>query len=411
MGARKIAAVVSAFVIVGAAVAYAALELGDRGYHVRLVMPSAAQLYTGSPVWVEGQRVGQVEKLGTRDGKAVVTIGVNDDVAPLHTGTTFRVEWKSLIGERVVTIYRGPERNPTIPNGAMYQARSLQIELDQVLAALDAPTRKHLTSLLRNLNDTTKGNEENIQQTLQSAGPAINGLGDVLDAVGRDGPAIKQLVSQMRQVSGTLADKPGDIRRTVRSFTRVTGAVSTKQQAVRQAISVLPSTLNEARRTLDDVPAASKPTVALLKTLQPSTRRLPTVSTQLNGVLGDLRPVVSDLRPTLAAANRLLGRTPTMLDSAHAVLPGMTQAVGKLRPAVRFLRPYTPEAVGWLTNWGQAFAAYDSQGHYWSSVMAPGLNANDESVAMPPGFHTASTPPPGQLVDQPWTDANGNGMR
>src|SRR3978361_2253765 len=71
-------------------------------YKVNLVLPSAAQLVSGSPVWVNGLMAGAVEDTRVEDGKAVVEISLSKEFAPLREGATTWIEWYSAVGERVV---------------------------------------------------------------------------------------------------------------------------------------------------------------------------------------------------------------------------------------------------------------------------------------------------------------------
>ncbi len=40
------------------------------------------------------------------------------------------------------------------------------------------------------------------------------------------------------------------------------------------------------------------------------------------------------------------------------------QAMKQGQPVIDFLRPYTPDLVGWFRDFGQAAANYDANGHY-----------------------------------------------
>ncbi|MGH3520905.1 MAG: MlaD family protein [Haloechinothrix sp.] len=410
LGRTKLIAGVLA-VATGVAGGYAWLA-GTEDYEVTLVMPSAAQLAVGSPVWIDGAKAGQVSDLDVRDGKAIVTAAVAEEHAPLHAGTTSRVEWKSALGERMLTLYRGSAKNPAIPDGGMIEGHSRQIEVDQVLAALDKPTREHLRSLIKQLNGTFgQGSENDLRRSLNEAGPALRALGSVLAAVGKDGPAIKALVKRLDRMTGALAARRADVSGTVRNLTSATGSLASRESALSEALAEMPATLRTARGTLDKLPKTSEATVPLLQDLRSPTGRLKSVARNLSPVLRDLTPALADLTPTLAAAERLLGSTPALLDTGRRVLPGATSAFREYQPAVAFMRPYTPELVGWFANWGMNFAPYDSQGHVWSATLAPGSNGNNESLVRPPGASTSSSPYPGEVVGQPWTDAHGSGMR
>jgi phospholipid/cholesterol/gamma-HCH transport system substrate-binding protein len=385
--------------------------VGDDSYEVNLVMPSAAQLSERTPVWVNGHHAGQVTNLAVKDGKAVVTVEIDDDFAPLHDGTTSRVEWVSAVGERVLTVYPGKSGNAQIPEGAFVETKSRQVEVDQVLATLDAPTRKRLTSLFAELNKTVGGHEADLKATIEGAAGTVGALGEVLRAVGDDGPAIRSLVRQLSNLTGLAASRRGDIADTVHNLNLLSAAVAGQQTSLSQTLDRLPEVLRTARGTLGKVPAASTETVGLLEDLKPATALLPGVGANLAPTLVDLRPTVAELRPLLGAADLLLQQTPGLLDSTHQVLPTFTDFVRDLGPALSFLRPYTPEGVGGLHNWGQAFAPYDGAGHTWAGLLAPGTNALNESFVPLPTSRQNPEPKPGQPVGQPWTDATGSEIR
>lgn len=409
-GGRLLGALVTVAVVAGG---FAWLAARHDGYRVRIVMPNAANLLSGSQVEIKGTPVGRVTGLETRDGKAVVTVSVDGSHAPLRSGTTAQVEWRGLLGERVVELQPAPAANSPIPSGAMIEAGSEQVELDQVLAALDPATRTHLDSTVRQLDASLRAHSGDLRATLASAGPAVQELGEVLKAVGQDGPAIKNLIAALRKVTAPLAERQAKIRRTVADLTATTGSIAAEQERLRQALAELPSTLAAADQTMRAVPPAVDSTVPLLRDLRPATDRLTSVAKNLSPLLTDLRPAIADLRPALGSANTLLRSTPALLDTTHDVLPGATTAVTRLDPAVDFLRPYTPDLVGWLSNWGAAFGNYDSQGHYFHGLVVVGTNVLDDNPGIAVGLKGGpkSTPPPGMASGEGWVDANGSGPR
>lgn len=411
MAIRK-AFVVSAFVVLVAFLG-GYLLTGANSYNLRLVMPSAAQLLDGSPVWINGKKAGTVSHVDVKDGKAVVTASISDEMAPLHDGTTTKVEWNTVLGERVVTIVPGPEQNAVIPSGALYEAQTSQVEIDQVLSALDTPTRERVNSLLAGLRGTVQGREPDIQASLRTAGPALDALGEVLAAVGRDGPAIRQLASSVHNLMQPIAARQDQVRSTVDSLTTFTGNLARQQSQLRAGLDELPPTLDTVKATLDKVPAASKSATGLLEDLKPGMDRLPGVAENLSPVMKDLKPVSAQLRPTFGALAELLRYTPDFIDVGHDALPSTAHLLDQLGPAVEFLRPYTPEFIGTFQNWAQDSAGYDSQGHVWGvnlSQVGP-MTLNEQSNQLPPVMKVDPKPAPGAAVGQPWTDANGNGMR
>jgi phospholipid/cholesterol/gamma-HCH transport system substrate-binding protein len=406
LGGAALAVVVAAGVVV--------LVTQDSADHqLQIVMPNAANLLDGSRVEINGAQVGDVTGLATRDGQAVVTVTVDQAHWPLHAGTGAQVQWRGLLGERVLELTPAAAKNPEIPSGGMITAGTEQVELDQVLAALDPATRAHLDSTVRQLDQSLKAHPDDVKNTLSAAGPAVAELGEVLKAVGQDGPAITNLIANLKQTMDPLAARQTKVKQIISDLDAATSSMAGEQAQLQQALSQLPATLGSAQKTMAGVPSAVDATVPLLKDLRPSTQQLTSVAKTLSPLLVDLRPTMADLRPTLDAAGTLLQYTPTLLDSAHAVLPGVTQAAAQLNPAVTFLRPYTPDIVGWLSNWGAAFANFDSQGHYFHGIVQVGTNILDDNPGVVVGLKGGpnSTPAPGMASGQGWTDANGSGPR
>jgi phospholipid/cholesterol/gamma-HCH transport system substrate-binding protein len=391
-----------------------AWSLSSEDYRVSVLLPSAANVVEGSPVLMNGFQTGEVASIKVQDGKARVELALDSDHSPLHDGAKVEVEWRALLSERHISVTDGPENNAAIPAGGMLKGEmQTPMELDQVLAALDPPTRARLSSLVKRLDGTLTGNEKDLRSTLKTSGPAVAALGDVLRGLGTDGPAIKQMVTRVNSMVGTLTERDGDLRNIVNGLSTLSAETAGQRQKLSDSLTALPGTLDTANRTLGNVPGVVDKVAPLLDDLRPATERLPGVAGNLAPVLRDLRPLVGELRPTLAAADALLDTTPGLLDSAHPVVAGLNSAVGAMLPAVEFLRPYTPELTANFTNWGSAMANYDQNSHYsrlhisaspQSVNLNPGLN-------LPPGFVNRPYPFPGEAGRQPWTDAFGSGVK
>ncbi|WP_082605699.1 MlaD family protein [Nocardioides sp. Root190] len=394
------------------AVAIAGTAKANDDYTVDVVLPSATNLVPGSPVKIDGFDAGKVSELKVRDGKAVVTVTVSDDFAPLHDGTSAKISWKALLGERILDLSPGDDKAAELPDGAVIKGATDRVELDQVLAALDADTRKQLNGLIVRLDASFEGSESDLQQTLAAAGPSLEALGQVLSAVGDDGAAIRKLVTRTADMAEIVAQRDEDVRGAIDGFSAGVEAVSTRQEELGRALVELPSTLSQARKTLDSVPGTVDVAQPLLDDLKPAASRLPGVARELAPVLTDLRPVAAQLRPTLESLAPLLRITPGLLDSTHSVLPQAEDALVSLAPALDFVRPYTPELVGWLSNWGSAAGNYDSNGHYLRAFIQFGATSlNINPGIMPPGVTNQHHRLPGQNEKQPWTDANGSALR
>lgn len=393
-------------------VAAGAWFLLGNSYTVKVALPSATNIVKGGTLQLNGWDAGEVKSIEARDDQAILTLSIKREYAPLHEGTVITVPWKAVLGERIVEITDGPATNATIPDGGLIKGQMAKpTEVDQVLNALDAPTLKHLTGLVGQLDTTFSGHEADLNATLNAAGPALQSLGGVLDALGTDGPAIQELAVQLDKLTGAFANHQTDVRSIVSELTRLTSLAASRQDKFRDALHELPPTLRAAKGTLDKVPPVADKTIPLLNDLEPGTRRLKHVANNLNPLLHDLRPAIRDLRPTLRDLSRLLDRTPGLLRNVNQTLPGLSDSLQWLQNPVNFLRPFTPEAMGWLSNWDSMFPI-NGNGRMIRVHVQQGLGVVDNNPGVvPPGYRLDPYQVPGQLGGTPWTDAFGSGVR
>jgi len=382
---------------------------GSDPYKLKLLMPAADETFVGAKVVMGGQTVGKVTDLGVRDRQAQVTIEVKDQFAPLPAGTTARVKWESVIGARIIELSPGKEDNADLPTGHLLTDNLEGVEVDDLLAMLDAPTRAKVQDLLAQTDKTLDGSETDLNATLKEAGPTIQALGAVLKAVGEDGPAIKQIVSQLHGVASTVAARNGKLSGTIENLNSLTAAVAQRQQDLSAMLHQLPETLGHATSTLNAAEDPIQQARVLLRDLQPSTKQLPAIARDLRPVLADARPALEDLTPTLKSADSLLKETPALLSGARDLLPKLDDTLVQANPMVAFLRPYTPELAGWLSNWVGIFGSQNATGNYARALITASASSLDDVLpGVPVGMGQDARPQPGSLAGQTWTDANGD---
>lgn len=399
-----------AFALVLLAGAAGSLAFTGHDYEVKVSLESATNVVEGTPVKVDGFAAGTVETIEVVDRRALVTLSLDKDVAPLHAGAEVLVGWKAALSERLLEVVDGPAGGAEIPNGGLLEGQMpAPTELDDILNSLDAKTRGHLQRMLADLDTTFDGRERDLNATIKSGGPTLEELGALLQAVGTDGPAIRHLVTRMNEMLEVMAARDDEVRQIVESFHAVTEEVAGSRKQLRETLKELPPTLRQANETLGLVPDAVDEAVPLLEDLEPTTETLIPVSKDLAPLLRDLRPFARDLRPTLAGLHQLLGVTPAFMDTVHAAAPDTTGVLDQAVEPVAFLRPYSPEALGFFSTWGSAFGNYDAHGHFARARAQAGIASfNSNPGVLPPGIADDPYPVPGAIVSQPWTDAHGS---
>jgi phospholipid/cholesterol/gamma-HCH transport system substrate-binding protein len=409
---KRVLAVAALLAVAAASVA--AVVVGNGGQRLTVVLPAATNLVAGTPIRIYGFPAGRVERITAVGNRARVDFTVDAEHAPLHDGAVVRIGWKSLLGERIFEVTDAPPGAPALPDGATVPGQMPSpVEIDDVLAVLDPPTRQRLASLVSSLNRRVSGSTRDVNATLRAAGPALDALGNVLRGVGTDGAAVRQVVTKLDGLVGILDDRDAQLRGVVEHLAGTSATLAGRREQIGQVLAKTPRVLDKATTVLGEVPGTVDAASPLLGELRPAAARLRPVAANLRPLLDDLRPAVAELRPTLDSASDLLDRTPALLDGLHDTVPVATDTLGHYATALSFLRPYTPEMAGWMSNWASSMANYDSNGHYARGMVQAGfeaLNANPNGITAP-GVAKDEQPAPGAASDEPWTDAHGSGLR
>ncbi|MCW2855520.1 MAG: Mammalian cell entry related domain protein [Marmoricola sp.] len=386
---------------------------GSSGYTASVVLDSATNVVDGGTVLVNGFDAGHIDSINVDGGKARIIFSLDRGFGPLHSGAKATVTWKATLSERQLNITDGPASNPEVASGGVLPGpQPSPVELDDILNSLDATTRVHLASLVDRLNGLLSGQATNVQSTIASGGPALQAAGQLLEALGTDGPALSDLVTRTSGMLNVLAQRDASLQSIVVDLDKASRQVASRRQALGATLQSLPQTLALLQQTLNMLPSVAGQAVPLLHDLTPATSQLAKTSADLAPVMMSLNPLVADLRPALASAKQLLNVAPGLLDSTHAALPGLQTAANEAQVGVNYLRGYTPDAMGFLSTWASAFANYDNEGNYARVLGMAGATSFDENPGViPPGITNDEYPQPGGLVNQPWTDAAGSGVR
>src|SRR5207237_624401 len=90
-----------------------------------------------------------------------------------------------------------------------------RVELDDLFNALDPKTRAAVSKLFPSLDAALAGHEQDAQATIDTAGPALDALAELLQAVGSDGPALRQLLTSLQELSARLVARKDSVRQPI----------------------------------------------------------------------------------------------------------------------------------------------------------------------------------------------------
>ena len=341
----------------------------------KLRFQNAGQLVKDDDVQVGGRRVGSVRDIElTSDNEAEITIDVQDGFAPLHQGTTATIRATSLSGiaNRYIALTPGPNNRPKLPDGATLQADSTTsiVDLDQLFNTLDDKTRRSLQDVIQGSATWYDNKGRQANEATKYFNPALSSSRRLVDEVLGDQQTFKDFLSSSSKVVTALAARSGDLTNLVSNANTTAAAIGDENASLARALGILPTTLRRANTTFVNLRATLDDLDVLVAESKPATKDLARFLRELRPLVTDARPTIADLRHLVRTQGPgndltdLLGKTPRLEQVAKPAFAHTITALQKSTPVLKFIRPYTPDFVGWLRDFGQGAANYDANGHF-----------------------------------------------
>jgi phospholipid/cholesterol/gamma-HCH transport system substrate-binding protein len=347
---------------------------GGGGHSYRMLFQNAGQLVNGDDVQVGGRRIGSIDSIDlTADNQALVKVTL-DEFAPLHAGTTAVIRATSLSGvaNRYIALTPGPNNRPKLADNATIPTERTTsiVDLDQLFNTLDAPTRRSLQEVVQGSATQYEKRQRLANLSLRYLNPALGSAARVVGELTRDQNAFTGLVVNTSRVVTALAARRADLSALIGNAQKTAGAIASQNASFDQALAVLPGTLQQANTTFADLRPALDDLDVLVAASKPATRRLAPFLAQLRPLVADAVPTVHDLRTLVFQAGPnndlvdLLLKLPAFERRGRPVFSRAVSTLEKSQPVLEFIRPYGPELLGWIRDFGQGASTYDANGHY-----------------------------------------------
>jgi len=370
---------------------------GGSTYTLHVDFQDAGGLVTGNQVMIGPAAVGSVQSIGlTANGQAQVQIGIDSSDAPLHEGTLALIYENSLSGlaNKYIVLEPGPQTAPVINSGGLITSNLTrsEVNLDQLFNTLDAPTRQGLRGFIRGEAASIEGRAQQGNQTLRYLAPALASTSDVTAEISRDEPVFDSLLVQGAQALQTLGSRSQELTELIANTNATTSAIASQSQALEQALSLLPPALNHSTQTFAGLRSTLDALDPLVNASKPASRRLPQFAVALRKLTEASIPTVGELNGLIhnpsgtGDLTSLLLQTPSLEKLAAAAFPRLIKEMNDSQAQLDYLREFTPDVVGALTDLGQVSGYYDANGHYARTQPvfgAFGLDAANELTEKP----------------------------
>lgn len=350
--------------------------VSQRSYTVAVDLPKAGNVVYFSDVMVAGVKVGKVTEVEERGDHARVEMALDREVAPLHKGASVVTRAKSLVEESFLEVTDGD--GAEIPSGSVLPEGAAKgpTQLDDVLQALDGPTRESVREVLRSLGEGTQGSKDGVASAAQ--GLALLGTDgrDVVETVAGQSKDIKALTRNAARLLAALSERRTAVSALVKDAQTLTAVTAGQQDDLRATMRALPPLLTTASDSSDDLERLGVALSPVARNLTTAAPHLTRALEELPGTAADLRATLPSLTAVLDKAPRTLTKVPTVAADIEGLLPPADQVLTDVNPMLGYLAPYDRELVAFFTNFAQALALGDRNG----TVARLMLMVNEQSL-------------------------------
>jgi phospholipid/cholesterol/gamma-HCH transport system substrate-binding protein len=295
----------------------------------------------GLPVNVAGVAVGQISKVRLQDGKAIATLRIDPGkLKHVYKDARAVLVPNTLLKDMRINLAPGTPKTGTLGDKQVIPSSHTTdpIDLDELLAGLDADTRSYFQSLLSGFDQGLHGRGKDLRAILRSLGPTSEQLKQIGDLIAARRHTLPKLVHDLHRVLGVAGSRDRQIAAIVTNGNRTLQSLASQDTALRTTLAKLPTTLDLTSKTLTHTKQLTDELTPTLKALLPTARNLPQTlrDTKLIFKGGALLPL-KQLRQFVGAAQPLSSIVPPAIKDLSAQTPPLTDAFKVLEYTVNEL--------------------------------------------------------------------------
>jgi phospholipid/cholesterol/gamma-HCH transport system substrate-binding protein len=310
----------------------------------------------GQTVNVAGVPVGDIARVRLEEGRAVVGLRISDEDVKVYKDATMLLRPKTGLKDMAVQLNPGSKAAGALPEGGRIEVGQTQpdVNLDEVLAALDTDTRAFLKILVGDGSEGLRGRRKDLADTFRRFEPVGRDLRAINEQLAKRRTNIKRVVHNFSLLVEELGGKDDQIAELVDSSNAVFAAFAEQEADIRATVRELPDSLTETRVALDKAGTLAGELGPASEALRPAARAL--------------APAMRDVRPFMRTT------TPVIRDEIRPLTRAALPVVKELRPAMRDLAAISPDLRETLTILNRALnmIAYNPPGEeegylFWMS--------------------------------------------
>ena len=387
-------ALIVAALAVAATVAVVFLLAGGHetssSYKVDVIFDNARGLIPGQLVEVAGGRVGEIDSVSvTPDFKARISMTVEKRFAPFHRDAQCTIRPQGLIAENYVQCDPGTTASPALsgqgghPPTVPVNRTTEPVNLTDLFAIWNVPTRDRLAVLLSQLGVSTAGRGSDINALLRRANPTLKLARQAIGVLVAQRHDLLSAVDDTSTVLASLGPHAQGTRALLRHAAAVLTRTGLHAADLSDATRRLPGMLSAARPALASLDALASSGTPLLAQIHKTAPALLDVTTDTPKLASAARPALAKLGPVLDRGVGVVKRAAPLSQAlriyAHQSLPS-ARLTGTLLANLTD-RGFPESLAHFFYNATEATARFDSTSHILPAHI--GLSACSQYSATP----------------------------
>ncbi|MBV8956790.1 MAG: MCE family protein [Solirubrobacterales bacterium] len=349
-----------------------AFTFGKSYYTVKAEFATGAAVTAGQgqSVDVAGVQVGQVGAVKLDGARAVVTMNIYKKYEPIYNNASVLLRPRTPLKDMYLSLDPGSKDAGAVPNQGTLPVANTQpdVNVEEILSSLDADTRNYLLLLLAGGAQAFHDGGASGAQPSAKAVSDLRGTFKRFAPLGRDTITFTSLLAQRTQnirrsihnfqeVSQALGGVDGTLTSLINSSNQNFSAISSQAANLQQALTLLPSTLQQTTQTLGKVQGFANQSTVALHRLVPFAHAFGPALAAATPLFRDTTPVIKNqLRPFSVAIQPLAKTLAPAAAKLNVATPPLTRSIKVLNSLFNTLA-YQPKGSnpGYLF-WGSWLA-------------------------------------------------------
>lgn len=338
---------------------------------------STAQAVTpgqGQTVNIAGVEVGEISSVELEEGKAVVGLSIQREHATIYRDASILLRPKTGLKDMVAELTPGTPEAGELPEGERIPASQTlpDVNLDEILAALDTDTRDYLRLLLGDGAQGLDGNGRALAQAIRRFEPTARYAREANEQLALRRQNIKRAIHNFSLLTEELGGRDAQLAEFVENSNAVFAALADQEANIRETLRELPSTLDATQQTLAKADRMASVLGPTLEDLRPGARALGPALRETRPFLTTTTPIIRDqIRPFTRAALPTVRELQPALQDLAAAAPDLTRTFRVVNALLNTLA-YNPPGrdqegylfwLSWANHLGSSvFATQDAHG-------------------------------------------------